>query len=104
MQYVVQLIIGILTIVGMWKTFTKAGEPGWAAIVPIYNVIILLKIADKPVWWVLLFLIPFVNIVIMLIVSIEVAKYFGKSAGFGVGLFLLPCIFYMILGFSGDER
>jgi hypothetical protein len=83
--------------------FTKAGKPGWAAIVPIYNLVVLLEIAGKPLWWIVLFLIPLVNIIMCIIVSIAVAKNFGKSAGFGVGLGLLGFIFYPILGF-GDAQ
>ncbi|MFA6319245.1 MAG: DUF5684 domain-containing protein, partial [Elusimicrobiota bacterium] len=64
------LVVAILVIVGMWKTFAKAGRPGWAAIVPVYNVIVLLGIAGKPWWWIFLFLVPLVNIVINIMVSI----------------------------------
>lgn len=93
----------ILYVAGMWKTFLKAGQPGWAAIVPFYNLWIMIKIAGRPGWWFLLFLIPFVNIVAVFVVAIDVAKNFGKSTGFGVGLALLGFIFYPILGF-GDAR
>ncbi len=96
----IYLIIGILMIIAIWKIFTKAGKPGWAAIIPIYNIIILLEIVDKPLWWFILWLIPFVNIIIGIIVSIELAKKFGQSTGFAVGLILLPIIFYPILGFG----
>jgi hypothetical protein len=95
--------IFLLAIISMWKIFTKAGEPGWAAIVPIYNAIVLLKIAGKPTWWFLLMLIPFVNIVIMLMVCISLAANFGKSTAFGVGLFFLGFIFGPMLAF-GDAR
>lgn len=87
-------------VAGMWKTFAKAGRPGWAAIVPIYNVITLLGIANKPFWWFLLLGIPVVNIIIMYLVTQEIAKGFGKSAGFGFGLLFLPFVFYPMLGFS----
>ena len=100
---VVYLAVILLIVASMWKVFTKAGEPGWAAIVPIYNLIVLLKIAGKPAWWFLLMIIPFVNIVIALMVCISLAANFGKSAGFGVGLFLLGFIFGPILAF-GDAR
>jgi hypothetical protein len=93
----------IIVIAGIWKVFTKAGEPGWASIVPIYNAIVLLKIAGKPVWWIVLLLIPGVNIVIAFMVMIDLAHNFGKSTGFGVGLTLLGFIFFPILGF-GDAR
>lgn len=92
------IIIGVL--VGVGKTFVKAGKPGWACIIPIYNVIVMLEIANKPIWWFLLMLIPFVNIVIGIIVMIEVAKNFGKGTGFGLGLIFLSPIFWCILGYG----
>src|SRR5450432_3038041 len=91
--------IVVLVIAGLWKVFTKAGHPGWAAIIPIYNAYILLKIAGRPGWWVVLLLIPFVSFVIAIIVGIDVAKAFGRGAGFGLGLIFLGFIFYPILGF-----
>ena len=100
---VVELIVFALWIIGMWKVFTKAGEPGWAAIIPIYNIYILLKIAGKPAWWLILLIIPFVNFLVLIPVSLAVAERFGKSTLFGIGLWLLPFIFYPLLGFS-DAR
>ena len=100
---VVYFALIVIVVASMWKVFTKAGEPGWAAIVPIYNLFVLLKIAGKPAWWFLLMLIPFVNFVIFAIVCISLAKNFGKGAGFGLGLLFLSPIFYPILGF-GDAR
>lgn len=98
----IQLAVVVLIIAGIWKVFTKAGQPGWAAIVPIYNLYILLKIAGRPGWWLLLFLIPLVNLVIAILVGIDVAKAFGKGVGFGLGLTFLGFIFYPILGFGSD--
>lgn len=100
---VVYLAIFVLVIAGFWKVFEKAGHPGWAAIVPIYNIYILTQIAGRPWWWLLLCFIPFVNFIILAIISIDVAKAFGKGTGFGVGLWLLGAIFYPILGF-GDAQ
>jgi hypothetical protein len=100
---VIGLIVAIVVIAAMWKVFEKAGEPGWAAIIPIYNLIVLLKIAGRPIWWIILFFIPFVNLVVSILVSIDIAKRFGKGTGFGIGLALLGVIFYPILGF-GDAR
>ncbi len=97
---VFQLAIIFLLIASFWKVFTKAGRPGWASIVPIYNAYIMLKIAGKPGWWLLLLFIPLVNIVIGIIVAIDLAKAFGKGAGFGIGLAFLGFIFYPILGFG----
>lgn len=97
----VLLAIVVVIAVGMWKVFTKAGEPGWASIIPIYNLIVLLKIAGRPGWWFLLFLVPVVSLVIAIIVSIDVAKSFGKSTAFGVlGLAFFGFIGYPILGFG----
>jgi hypothetical protein len=97
------LLVAILVIAGMWKLFTKAGKPGWAAIIPIYNLIVLLQIAGKPAWWVLLFFIPVVNLIILIIIWLNVAKAFGKGAGFAIGLIFLSPIFVPILGFSDAQ-
>jgi hypothetical protein len=93
----------ILEIVALWFLFEKAGEPGWAAIIPIYNYLIVIKIAGKPWWFLLLFLIPIVNIVIYIIVLNGLSKSFGKDAGFTVGLFFLRFIFLPILGFGSAQ-
>ena len=100
MLWLVYIAIAVVIIAAMWKVFAKAGKPGWAAIIPIYNVWVLLEIVGRPGWWLILMLIPFVNIVASIIVSIDLAKSFGKSAGFGVGLALLGFVFYPILGFG----
>jgi hypothetical protein len=97
---IVYLAIVLITIIGLWKTFTKAAEPGWASIIPIYNVIVLLKIAGKPLWWIILFFIPLANLVVGILASIGVAEKFGKGSGFGIGLAFLPFIFYPVLGFG----
>lgn len=97
------LAIGIAIIAGFWKVNTKAGKPGWACLVPVYNMIVLLQIAGKPLWWIILFIIPIANIVAIFLVSIALAAKFGKGAGFGIGLALLSPIFFPILGF-GDAK
>jgi Family of unknown function (DUF5684) len=97
---IVWLAVAILVIAGVWKVFTKAGQPGWASIIPIYNIIVLLQIAGRPIWWFILMLIPAVNVIVAIIVSIDVAKHFGKGTGYGVGLAILPFIFYPALGFG----
>ncbi len=97
------LAIVVLVIASLWMTFTKAGKPGWGAIIPIYNVILLLQIAGRPIWWIILLIIPVVNLVVGIIVSIDVARNFGKGVGFGIGLALLGFIFYPILGFGSAE-
>jgi hypothetical protein len=101
--WVFVIALGILTIVAMWRVFQKAGQPGWAAIVPIYNAYILLKTVGRPGWWVVLYLIPIVNVVIEIIVLIDLAKCFGQGGGFAVGLFFLPFIFMPILGFGSAQ-
>ena len=93
----------VFLIAALWRVFTKAGHPGWAAIVPIYNGIVLLQIAGRPLWWFLLFMIPFVNLIVAIVVAVDVARAFGKGAGFGLGLAFLSPIFYPILGFGGAQ-
>src|SRR5258707_8510753 len=97
------LLIALLLIVAMWKVFTKAGQPGWASIIPIYNLYVWCKIVGRPWWWILLMLIPFVNLIIAIILLIDLAKSFGKGVGFGIGLLLLPFIFFPILGFGSAQ-
>lgn len=97
------LAIAVLWIASMWKVFEKAGQPGWAAIVPIYNVYILLKITDRPAWWLVLFLVPFVNFAVSIILTLELAKAFGKDIGFGLLMTFLPFIGYPLLGFGEDR-
>src|SRR5437667_7733568 len=100
---IVGLLIALLLIVAMWKVFIKAGQPGWASIIPIYNLYIWCKIVGRPWWWILLMLIPFVNFIVAIILCIDMAKSFGKGAGFGIGLALLGIIFWPILGFVSAQ-
>jgi hypothetical protein len=88
----------ILIIAAWWKIFSKAGQPGWAAIIPIYNLIVWCKIVGRPAWWVLLLLICFP--IFFIILLIDLAKSFGKGVGFAIGLILLSIIFFPILGFG----
>jgi hypothetical protein len=97
------LLVALLLIVAMWKVFTKAGQPGWASIIPIYNIYIWCKIVGRPWWWILLMLIPFVNFIVAIILCIDLAKSFGKGVGFGIGLALLGIIFFPILGFGSAQ-
>ena len=90
----------LLVIVGMWKMFSKAGKPGWASIIPIYNCVVLLEIVGKPIWWILLLMIPPVTFVIAIILNLALAERFGKGGGFAVGLIFLPFIFIPMLGFG----
>ena len=94
------LAILVFLIAAMWKVFTKAGKAGWLVLIPIVNIYQLLKIAGRPGWWLILFLIPLVNLIISILVSMDIAKSFGKGAGFGLGLAFLSPIFYPIMGFG----
>jgi len=85
------------------EVFTKAGKPGWASIVPIYNIIVYLQIAGKPEWWVILMFIPVVNLIVGIIALLAFAKSFGKGGGFAVGMIFLPFIFLPMLAF-GDAQ
>jgi uncharacterized membrane protein YhaH (DUF805 family) len=101
--WIIYAAIVIPMIAAMWKVFTKAGHPGWACLIPIYNLYIMCKIAGRPGWWVILMFIPLVNLIIIIILVIDIAKSFGKGVGFGIGLLLLPFIFYPILGFGSAQ-
>lgn len=94
------LAIATIVIIGQWKAFEKAGQPGWACLIPVYNMYILLKIGGKPWWWLLLFLIPIVDIVYAIWAVNMVSKSFGKDEGFTVGLIFLGFIFWPILGYG----
>jgi hypothetical protein len=94
------LAVTVVIIAGCWKMFTKAGKPGWACLIPIYNIIVLLEIVGRPLWWIVLFLIPIVNAIAAIIVSFDLAKVFGRGVGFAIGLILLPFIFVPVLGFG----
>jgi hypothetical protein len=99
----IYLFIAIFYIASYWKVFAKAGEPGWGAIVPIYNLYLYCKISGRPEWWLILFFVPLVNIVIALIVAMDLAKTFGKTSGFGIGLWILSFIFVPILAFGSAQ-
>lgn len=97
-------VVVVLVIAGLWKTFDKAGHPGWAAIIPIYNFYILCLIAGRPGWWVILYFIPIVQIVVSLLVAIDVAKAFGKDVVYGIVLlWLFSAVGFLILGFSDAQ-
>ena len=93
----------VLIIAGLWKVFTKAGQPGWGCLIPIYNMYLMLKIAGKPGWWLILLFVPVVSIIITILMAAGIAKNFGKGVGFTLGLIFLGFIFYPILGF-GDSQ
>ena len=93
----------VFILAAMWKVFEKAGQPGWAAIIPIYNIYIMTKIGGKPGYWTLLCLIPFVNYVFIIWLYNMISKSFGKDEGFTAGLVILGLIFWPILGFGAAK-
>ncbi len=98
------LAIAILMIISLWKIFEKAGKPGWAAIIPVYNTIVLLEITKKPVWWIFILLfVPVVNFIFAIMLLHALSTSFGKGTGFTLGLLFLGVIFYPILGFGSAE-
>lgn len=97
------LAISVIVIIGLWKVFEKAGKPGWASLIPIYNTIILLEIIGKPMIWILWLLIPCVNIIFGIWALNLLNKSFGKSEGYTVGTIIFPYIFIPLLGF-GDAK
>jgi hypothetical protein len=101
--WIVYIAVYVVVVAGLWKTFQKAGEEGWKAIIPIWNTLVQLKIVGRPWWWLLLLLIPVVNIIVFIIVMNDLSKSFGKGTGFTVGLVILNPIFTCILGF-GDAQ
>ena len=101
----VLIYIGIivLMITSVWKVFTKANQPGWAAIVPIYNIIIMLEVAKKPTWWVAMYFIPIANFIFMIMTLNGLSKNFGKDEGFTVGMVFLGIVFWPILAFGNAQ-
>jgi hypothetical protein len=105
MAIAIILILGIVVflIASMWKVFEKAGQPGWAAIIPIYNFYVMTKIGGKPGWWTILLIVPIANYVVLIWTYNMISKSFGKDEGFTAGLVILGFIFWPILGF-GDAK
>ena len=97
------LAIAGLMIVSLWRIFEKADKPGWASLIPFYNLYVLLQIVGKPGWWLVLFFVPFVDVVITVIVLIHLARSFGKGIGFAMGLFLFGPLFLALLAFGDAE-
>ncbi len=98
--FIIELAFMIFYFISLWKVFAKAGYPGVGAIIPIYNVYILLKMAKYSGWMIFVLMIPLVNIVVILLIYVRIANGFGKETGFGIGLLLLNPIFIPILAFS----
>jgi len=100
---VLYLALIALMIASMWIIFTKAGKPGWACIIPIYNIIVLLQIVGKPWWWLLLMLIPVVNLVFAIWMTNLLSKSYGHGVGFTFGILFLSIIFFPILAFGSSK-
>ena len=94
---------GILVLIAGWKMYTKAGQPGWTSIIPLLNVLALLRIVQRPWWWIFLLMIPFVNVVFFVIIHLALARAFGKGVGMGLLLIFLTPIGYLVLGFGDAE-
>ena len=94
------LILGILQFAAMWRVYEKAGKPGWACLIPIYNFFVLLQIVEKPEWWIVWFFVPIANVIVAIWVTNLLSKSFGKDEAFTLGLIFLSFIFYPILGFG----
>lgn len=100
---IIGLVVALFMIICSWKIFVKAGKPGWASIIPIYSGIVLLEIVGKPIWWIILFIIPLVNIVVIIMVIHRLSRSFGKDIGMTLLLLLIPVIGYPMLAF-GDAK
>lgn len=101
--FILYIAVAVLIFASMWKVFTKAGKPGWAALVPFYNIVVLLRIVGKPVWWLVLYFIPFVSLIPAIIVSHELSKKFGFGVGMTLLQIFLPFIAYPVLGFGSAQ-
>jgi hypothetical protein len=97
-KIVIGIAVAVVAIIGSWKVYEKAGRPGWACLVPFYNLFLWVKMAGRPGWWMILFFLPLVNLVIGVIVSLDIARKFRKGVGFGIGIAFLPFVFIPILG------
>jgi hypothetical protein len=103
---IVYLVIVIAMIASGWKLFAKAGKPGWAVIIPIYNIIVFLEIVKRPIWWIILLIIPIVSFVIAIILLFDLLKAYGRP-GWHFILLLIPIVnfaYYLYLGFSSDVK
>ncbi|HXX90672.1 MAG TPA: DUF5684 domain-containing protein [Acidimicrobiales bacterium] len=100
---VVFIAVYVIAALPLMGVFGKASQPAWAAFVPIYNIIVLLRLIGRPWWWLLLYLIPFVGIIFAIIVLYDLSRSFGHGGGFTVGLFFLGWIFLMILWLGASE-
>lgn len=108
--FAIVITLALIFLAAGWRIFTKAGHPGWAVLIPVYNLYVYTQVAKRPGWWLLLYfagLIPVVGsigvIVVGLLDSLRIAKLFGKGSVFGIGIFLFSPIFLLILGFGSAD-
>ena len=121
---VLALVLYILIVIAHWKIFTKAGQRGWASIIPILNLFVLVKLVKRPMWWAVVItiglivggapsdaaaviqvvtgLIAILAAILLIITFFDLAKAFGHGVGFGLGLVFLSVIFALILGFGSS--
>ena len=97
------LAFTVFWIAGAWRMFEKADQPGWGILVPVYNLLLIVRIAGSPDWMFILLLIPGVNIVAHIFVCLELGKRFSRGAAFTIGLIFIPAVFYALIGFSSDQ-
>jgi uncharacterized protein DUF5684 len=90
--------LAVVTLAGTWRVYEKAGKPGWACLVPVYNFIVLLEIAGERWWCILLMIVPGLNAIVYFLVVCDVARRFGKGTLFALGLIFAGFVFYPILG------
>lgn len=101
--WLIWLVATVVMVVALWKLFTKAGKPGWAAIVPIYNVAVMLEISGRPVWWLVLFLVPIFGTWIGIVMMLDFVRSYGKSMGFGVVSVFFPYVTLPIMAFDKSK-
>ena len=103
-ETIIALAILALQVASLWVIFRKAGEPGWAAVIPIYNLFVLVRVAGFSWWWFLLLWIPILNLIAVFAIPFGLSRRFGHGAAFGLGLLFLPLIFYPVLAFGGSHH
>ncbi len=97
---IIGIVVGLVFLVSEWIIFTKAGKPGWAIIIPIYNIIVMLQIVDKPLWWIILLLIPGVNVVFGIIILYNLIIKFGQPGWHVILAILFSIVYFPYLAFS----
>lgn len=99
----IPLALTMIMVGTLWELFDRAGHPGWTAIIPIYNVMVMLDIVGRPAWWIILFFIPGVNAIVSIMLYFDLARSFGQGALFGCGMIMLPFIFLPLLALSSAQ-